>query len=186
MSAPRSTVERAARRTGFGRDLGTYVLWQLPSWVVVVGLLASLNMAFELPRWVWLALPVLVAKDMLLFPAMRSVFRPPFLGRERLIGSRAHVIESLEPMGYVRLNGELWRAVAQRAGAVIQKGRPVVVRNVDGLTLIVDEEPVTVLRPLPNRVDDATLLRSLVPPTSPRERKQPRGSRARVGGGRRP
>jgi membrane-bound serine protease (ClpP class) len=56
-------------------------------------------------------------------------------GAEGLIGERAEVIEALSPAGRVRLRGEIWNA---RGPAGTDRGEPVRVSAVDGLTLIVE------------------------------------------------
>ena len=57
------------------------------------------------------------------------------VGLETLVGRRAVVSADCMPDGQVRVAGELWRAHC-RAGAGV--GDEVVVREVDGLTLVVE------------------------------------------------
>ncbi len=56
-------------------------------------------------------------------------------GREGLVGARAEVVEPCEPDGWVRTQGELWRAHCEAGAAV---GDAVRVRELDGLTLVVE------------------------------------------------
>jgi membrane protein implicated in regulation of membrane protease activity len=56
--------------------------------------------------------------------------RPPAVGVEALGGATAVVLED----GWVRVNGELWRA---RGAEDARPGEAVVVEAVDGLTLLV-------------------------------------------------
>jgi membrane protein implicated in regulation of membrane protease activity len=56
-------------------------------------------------------------------------------GPEALIGRRAEVIEACEPLGRVRLRGEIWHARCEQGAAV---GDGVVVTGVAGLTLQVE------------------------------------------------
>ena len=56
-------------------------------------------------------------------------------GVEGLIGERAEVIEALSPAGRVRLRGEIWNA---RGPTGTDRGEPVRVASVDGLTLVVE------------------------------------------------
>jgi membrane protein implicated in regulation of membrane protease activity len=56
-------------------------------------------------------------------------------GPEALIGAPAQVIEACEPLGRVRLRGEIWHARCDEGAAV---GDPVVVTGVAGLTLQVE------------------------------------------------
>lgn len=88
----------------------------------------------------WVAAAVFclfVAKDLALFPAMRTAFRPsPSPGH---VGERGEALEPLNPSGYIRVKGELWRAEACRPGRWIPEGSTVVVRELRGLTLLVEE-----------------------------------------------
>jgi membrane-bound serine protease (ClpP class) len=63
--------------------------------------------------------------------------RQAVVGAETLVGRRAMVASDCMPEGQVRVGGELWRAQC-RGGASV--GDEVIVREVDGLTLVV--EPV--------------------------------------------
>ena len=62
----------------------------------------------------------------------------PKTGAEAMIGMRAEVVSSMHPTGQVRVNGELWEA---RSTARADPGETVVVRGMDGLTLVVDPLP---------------------------------------------
>lgn len=57
------------------------------------------------------------------------------VGREALIGRTAVAVSALDPVGQVKLDGELWAA---RSDARVENGGTVVVRAVDGLTLVVE------------------------------------------------
>ena len=56
-------------------------------------------------------------------------------GPEALIGARAEVIEACDPLGRVRLRGEIWHARCAERAAV---GEFVTVTGLHGLTLEVD------------------------------------------------
>jgi membrane-bound serine protease (ClpP class) len=60
------------------------------------------------------------------------------VGVETLVGKRGVAISDLWPEGQVRLNGELWRA---RCEGGCDTGTDVVVRGVEGLTLVVEPAP---------------------------------------------
>jgi membrane protein implicated in regulation of membrane protease activity len=61
--------------------------------------------------------------------------RRPAVGAEALIGAQAVVVEACRPLGRVRIDGELWRA---RCDEGVAAGETVVIRGLDGLTLVVD------------------------------------------------
>jgi membrane protein implicated in regulation of membrane protease activity len=87
----------------------------------------------DLPAWVVPAgVALLVARDLLLYPAMRAVFGPAAPGRP--VGARGRCTEALAPSGYVRVEGELWRALHPPVPA----GAEVVVVAAQGLDLLVE------------------------------------------------
>jgi membrane protein implicated in regulation of membrane protease activity len=111
-----------------------YLLWQAPGWVAVAAGLAVVQSLADLPVWV---LPVgvaaFIAKDLVMYRVVRDTLRPP---PDHLVGARGRTVEPLAPEGYVKVEGELWRAVA--TGGEIAAGADVVVREVRGLTLRVE------------------------------------------------
>lgn len=122
----------------------TYLLWQVPGWIAVGALLAWLRVTFDLPLGLAVAVgAAYVVKDLLLYPAMRIAFRPA--ERVRPIGKQGEVVDPLDPVGLIRVDGELWQARA--VGGPLPAGRQVIVRDTTGLTLLVDE--ATTQRPPP-------------------------------------
>ena len=69
--------------------------------------------------------------------ALRSRRRPVVSGREAVVGQRGKIIVSEQRM-WVRIEGERWQC---RSDMPLEAGQEVVVKGVDGLTLIV--EPIT-------------------------------------------
>ena len=118
-----------------------YLLLQLPD-ILLAGLIL-----FVLHRWAGLpygwavgAFVVWVVKDIAMYPLVRSAFTPVRTGAEAFIGARAVVADALAPLGYVRLDGELWRAESLRPQQAIPVGASVVVRAVQGLTFLVEAD----------------------------------------------
>lgn len=103
-------------------------------------LVAILLAVFVLdPPWDWVvlfagALLELVETGILISWSKR---RKTVVGAETLVGRRAVVSTDCMPDGQVRVAGEIWHARC-RAGAAV--GDEVVVREVDGLTLVVEAE----------------------------------------------
>jgi membrane protein implicated in regulation of membrane protease activity len=60
-------------------------------------------------------------------------------GSEAMIGQAGEVVEECQPVGTVRVNGELWSARCPEGAA---KGDGVRVKGVDGLTLVVSPRRV--------------------------------------------
>jgi membrane protein implicated in regulation of membrane protease activity len=126
------------------RVFGKYLLLQAPELLLAALVLIALQQWAGLPRWsVYVLLLVLLVKDLVLFPFVRGAYEfetSSPIGAGRLLGARGISTEPLEPHGYVRLGGELWRAEASSADASIPQGSPVRVREVRGLTLIVEAD----------------------------------------------
>lgn len=59
----------------------------------------------------------------------------PKTGAEAMIGKRAEVVSALRPKGQVRLDGELWKATCADGA---ERGEEVIVRQLKGLTLVVE------------------------------------------------
>jgi membrane protein implicated in regulation of membrane protease activity len=57
------------------------------------------------------------------------------VGAEALIGRTARVVRPCRPLGYVRLDGELWQA---RCAAGAERGADVRITALEGLTLVVE------------------------------------------------
>jgi membrane-bound serine protease (ClpP class) len=90
-----------------------------PLGVVAVALAALIEVG-ETLFWVWL-----------------SRRRRVQVGAETLIGATATVVDDCDPLGLVRLRGELWRA---RCAAGAAKGTTVRVAGREALTLLVVPE----------------------------------------------
>ena len=69
--------------------------------------------------------------------------RPHSTGLSSLIGAKGVVRSPLEPLGQVKVNGELWRAKAEEGELL--KDEPIEVVDIEGLTLVVrrQAEPVS-------------------------------------------
>jgi membrane-bound serine protease (ClpP class) len=104
-----------------------------------VGLLIALLLAvFVLPSpWGLVAVVVGAVYEI----AETSLFiwwskrRRASVGVDTLVGKSGVAVGELSPEGQVKVDGEIWRA---RCDARCDAGSPVVVRSVEGLTLVVD------------------------------------------------
>ncbi len=123
---------RAARR---------YVFFQLPGMAGLILLLLVLKSWIDLPTWaLWAVLAGWIAKDVILFPFVYRSYLPPPHGDDRLLGETGISRERLERSGYVAVRGELWRAELKKGAPPVEKGEPVVVVGMRGLTLVVRPE----------------------------------------------
>ena len=121
-----------------------YLLLQVPG-VALAGLvLLGLWNWMEVPGWAAVAAMVVwVGKDVAMYPLVRDTFRlgeSEWVGVRRLIGAHGIATEDLSPSGWVRVTGELWRAEARRGTDAVRRGAVVRVREVRGMTLLVERE----------------------------------------------
>jgi membrane protein implicated in regulation of membrane protease activity len=114
--------------------LARYLLWQAPGWITVAAALALLGWLAGLPAWlVPVGVAAVIVKDLAMYRVVRHTLDPP---RARLLGARGRAVERLAPVGYVRVDGELWRA--ETTGGEIAAGAEILVRELNGLTLRVE------------------------------------------------
>ena len=116
-----------------------YALYQIPDVAIFVLIL------FVLHQWVHLSLGLVVAlvslwivKYVLVFSFVwRAYDKPPPGNVRTLIGTEGIAEERLDPSGYIRVHGELWRAEVIGKTMAIEKGQTVLIERADGLTLLV-------------------------------------------------
>jgi membrane protein implicated in regulation of membrane protease activity len=105
---------------------------------LLIGLLLAILVLDE--PWSWIAVGVGAAWEiaetgLLIWWSQR---RKAVVGAEALVSRTAIVAADCMPNGQVRIAGELWQA---RCEAGAGAGDEVVVREVDGLTLVVEPAP---------------------------------------------
>jgi membrane protein implicated in regulation of membrane protease activity len=115
-----------------------YLLFQIPGWIITaIVLLMLLHWEF-IPKW--LAVLCFVAwllKDLLLYPFLRRAYEPGVTGSARLVGSKGIAEGDLTPTGYIRVRGELWRAVASPADQVVRSGTEVEIVRAERMEVFV-------------------------------------------------
>jgi len=118
-----------------------YWLLQIPSWVLLILVLGFAHEWFDLPAWVGgLILVLWVVKDAILYPILKPGYETATkTGLERLVGLIGLAKQDLNPEGYVLVNGELWRAIADPPDKAIPRGADVKVNAADGMRLTVSE-----------------------------------------------
>ena len=115
-----------------------YLLYQLPGWGLWSLVLLILQHLLVFPLWlVPTVLAVWVVKDLILFSYTWMAYGAGRAASRPLPGSRGVVVKSLSPEGYVRIEGELWRAEAADHAGSILPGETVTVEGINGLTLLV-------------------------------------------------
>ncbi|MGH7874007.1 MAG: NfeD family protein [Candidatus Binatia bacterium] len=120
-----------------------YLLLQIPGWAITGWGLASL--------WYWQLLSGALAstgfvawllKDLILYRFLRHSYEDDTrIGSAALVGARGVAQVDLNPYGYVRIRGELWRASVIPKGLAVTAGTEVEIVDADGMELFV--RPVT-------------------------------------------
>lgn len=72
-----------------------------------------------------------------LYAALKIRMRQPTTGTEELIGKTTTVLEDIDPVGTVKIHGEIWQAKSDTGD--IAKGEDVRIIRKEGLTLIVEK-----------------------------------------------
>jgi len=142
-----ATANRAARadRQGQRRDkwrprlLIRYTLLQLPGTLLLVLVLVGIRRWWDIPAWAaGIAVAMWIFKDMLLYPFVWSAYDwDRVTDNFSMLDREAIVVERLDPTGYVRVRGELWKASVAEGDPPVERGATVTVREVRGLRLIV-------------------------------------------------
>jgi membrane protein implicated in regulation of membrane protease activity len=117
-----------------------YLLFQIPGWILGAIILFVFREWIGLPLWGSVLLYSLyVGKDFVLYPFLSVAYRADArTGAEQLIGEIATVKTRLDPYGYVRVRGELWKARLMPGSVpVVENAVRVRVQAVRRMTLIV-------------------------------------------------
>ncbi|MEW6665956.1 MAG: NfeD family protein [Thermodesulfobacteriota bacterium] len=126
------------RSMGSARIVRRYILLQLPGLAAFTLFLIVLESWIVLPGWLfWIAVAAWIVKDVVLYPFVWRAYDVPAAGDHPLVGAAGVANERLDPDGYISIRGELWKAVLSEGSPPVDRGQPVRVIAVDGLTLIV-------------------------------------------------
>jgi membrane-bound ClpP family serine protease len=119
-----------------------YTLLHLAELAVVILLVIVAGHYIAVPRWLAFTIPaVWLAKDLALFPMVwRSYASGDNDPVRQLIGLEAIVADDLDPVGYVRVRGELWRAEVRNSQSLAKRGDRMKVVDVRRMTLIVERD----------------------------------------------
>ena len=92
--------------------------------------------------WVfWGLIIAWITKDIILFPVTWRSYDWESEDRYRsMVGARGLTKDRLAPSGFIQIRGELWKAEVWGGGRPIEKGERVRVREMKGLTLLVQPE----------------------------------------------
>jgi membrane-bound ClpP family serine protease len=114
------------------KTFAKYLLFEIPQWFLLAFILWVLVETAGLPPWAAQGFFVVwVFKDLALFPLVRNAYE-----NDAKTGAQ----ERLDPEGFVRIHGVLWKARAEPADQPINRDSVVTVCAARGLTLIVRAE----------------------------------------------
>ena len=115
-----------------------YLLFQIPGWLIAAAVLAILVRLESLSKWLAvLCFFAWLLKDLLVYPFFRRAYEPGVTGSARLVGSRGTAEGDLAPTGYIRVRGELWRAVVSPADHVVRAGTEVEIVSAERMEVLV-------------------------------------------------
>jgi membrane protein implicated in regulation of membrane protease activity len=119
-----------------------YSLLQLPALVFLAFILYLIRLWVQMPAWlIWGMVGLWVVKDVMLFPFVWRSYDQNRLGDvNSMVGLYGIAKNSLAPSGYVEVHGELWRAEVVQGAPFVESGGGVRVKEIRGLTLIVQPE----------------------------------------------
>jgi membrane-bound serine protease (ClpP class) len=117
----------------------TYVLLELGELLGIILLIIVIAQFVRIPLWLAIAIPAgKFLKFLLVYPSVRRTGRQPVAtGLESLLRKRGLVVDPLDPEGYVKIGGELWRA--RTISTPIAPGKEVEVCGLDRTRLLVKE-----------------------------------------------
>ena len=116
-----------------------YALYQIPDMAILVLILFVLHQWVDLSIWLYIGLVSLwMVKYVLVFSFVWPAYDKPRPGDVKvLIGTEGVAEGRLDPTGYIRVHGELWRAEVIGKTISIEEGQKVLIERVCGLTLLV-------------------------------------------------
>jgi membrane protein implicated in regulation of membrane protease activity len=130
---------RALSREAKRRIVLRYALFQIPDIAILALILFVLHQWVDLSLWLFPAIISLwIMKYILVFSFVWRAYDKPRPGDVKsLIGTEGIAEERLDPSGYIRVHGELWRAEVIGKTVPVEKGETVLIERASGLTLLV-------------------------------------------------
>lgn len=120
---------------------------------VVIGAIATIFLSYEVPyspspigsvQYIEIGLLILVGAILAVYARYigSTIRKKPVTGRESLVGKEGKVYSDVSASGgEVSIDGVIWKAaLANPSAGPIAKGEPITVRQVNGLTLVVDRK----------------------------------------------
>ncbi len=132
--------QREKKKRGWStRIIIRYGLLQLPAMALLLMALLLVQRWIDIPDWVFRgSIIVWIAKDVVLFFFTWRAYDWNGAGSNHsMIGARGITQDRLAPSGFIHIRGELWKAEVWGGGRPIEKRENVEVREIIGLTLLV-------------------------------------------------
>jgi membrane-bound ClpP family serine protease len=125
-----------------GRIYLRYLFLMIPGVVILILFLMIVEHWVTMPSWLfWTVISLWLAKEVVIFPFVWHAHDPNRPGISRtMIGAHGIVKERLDPVGYIQVAGELWKAEHLDTAQPIEKGERVRVLKMEGLRLFVSTE----------------------------------------------
>jgi membrane protein implicated in regulation of membrane protease activity len=116
-----------------------YARYQIPDIAILALILFVLHQWVDLSLWLFIGIVSLwMVKYVFVFSFVWRAYDEPRPGDVKsLIGTEGIAEERLDPSGYIRVHGELWRAEVIGKTIPIEKGQTVLIERACGLTLLV-------------------------------------------------
>jgi membrane-bound ClpP family serine protease len=117
-----------------------YILLQIPVLCLLIISLIIINRIKEIPLWASAIIIILwIIKDIALFPKVWRAYDSKNTDhRKRIIGKKGIAIDDLDPSGYIKIMGELWKAEVIDNRLPVRKGETVKVNEISSMKLIVE------------------------------------------------
>ena len=118
-----------------------YILLEIPDLAILLILLSVLSKFFNISTCLMITIIFIwIAKDIILFPKVWKAYdsnNPSPI--EQLIGMEGIVMHPPNPVGYIKVKGELWKAEIRNHKYPVSKGDEIKVCAVKGTTLIIEK-----------------------------------------------
>jgi membrane protein implicated in regulation of membrane protease activity len=116
-----------------------YILFQIPSFLILIVILLLLDHWYNFGYFIIAGVLILwILKDSIMFPIVWKSYETrahKVSWQSKIINKEALVVEQINPEGYVRFNGELWKA--RCINDKIDKDEKVVIKSIEDKTLVV-------------------------------------------------
>ncbi len=116
-------------------------MFQIPGILILIILALFFHYVVEAPAWsIWLLAGAWLIKELVTVPFTWPLYiRPRLSPTELMLDQEGVAINKLDPGGFVKFHSEIWQAEATDPDSVIEKGEHVRIREIRGMTLIVEK-----------------------------------------------